>query len=364
MGRVDIAVATTRQANRVNYPDLDLMKLFMALLVVEIHTRPLIGFHFAEIAVEGIEVLAVPFFFLASAFLCFRGLSYASFGEATLTGAERVRNTIVKLLRLYLIWTLLYFPITVFGNVLLGNSLRQASLSFVRGTLFVGENYYSWPLWYLLASVVGFTIVYVCLRRGGRFKTIIPFSLLFLLVGFGITYVQGWDGAPTYLAVPIKVYCRVFGGSRNGLFEGFFYIAVGAALGMKWDQLNRVPLSLEIASVTLGLAGNYLVNNDAHLPFCAIASIGLFLLSVRRHGTSLNSRARARCLSTIIYLVHMYFVVVFVYGICGESNPNLYANSVNRPLLFLFALSCSILVSVLVTSASKRVPAIKTVFGI
>lgn len=49
---MNIAVATTRQDNRVNYPDLDLMKLFMALLVVEIHTRPLIGFHFAEIAIE------------------------------------------------------------------------------------------------------------------------------------------------------------------------------------------------------------------------------------------------------------------------------------------------------------------------
>jgi len=68
----------------------------------------------------------------------------------------------------------------------------------------------------------------------------------------------------------------VFGSSRNGLFEGFFYIAVGAALGLKWDQLNRVPLLLEFAAVAFGLAGTYLVSNDAHLPFCAIASIGLF----------------------------------------------------------------------------------------
>lgn len=109
---------------------------------------------------------------------------------------------------------------------------------------------------------------------GWRFKHIIPFSLILLLLGFGITYVQGWDGAPVYLAVPIRIYCRVFGSSRNGLFEGFFYIAVGAALGLKWDQLNRVPLLLEFAAVAFGLAGTYLVSNDAHLPFCAIASIG------------------------------------------------------------------------------------------
>lgn len=200
--------------------------------------------------------------------------------------------------------------------------------------------------------------------QGGRFKTIIPFSLFLLLLGFGITYVQSWDGASIYLSVPIKIYCHVFGSSRNGLFEGFFYIAVGAAFGMKWDQLNKVPVFPEVVAVTLGLAGIFLVSNDAHLPFCVIASIGLFLLSVRRHGTILNSHARARRMSTIIYLVHMYFVVVFVYGICGESNPDLYANSVNRPVLFLFVLCCSILVSILVINASKRVPALKTVFGI
>lgn len=108
-----------------------------------------------------------PSFFLASGFLCFRDLNYASFGVAISAGTERVRNTIVKLLRLYLIWTLLYLPLTIFGNVLLGKNLLHGSLSFIRGTLFVGENYYSWPLWYLLASIVGFTLVFICLHRGG-----------------------------------------------------------------------------------------------------------------------------------------------------------------------------------------------------
>lgn len=199
---------------------------------------------------------------------------------------------------------------------------------------------------------------------GWRFRRIILFSLFLLFLGFGITYVQGCDDAPVNLTVPIRIYCRVFSSSRNGLFEGFFYIAVGAALGLKREQLNGVPLSLEFAVVALGLTGNYLVSNDAHLPFCAIASIGLFLLSVRRCGANMNSCAPARRMSTIIYLVHMYFVVVFVYGICRESNPDPYASNVNRPLLFLFTLSGSILVSTLVIGVSKRMPIIKAAFGI
>lgn len=164
---MDITVASTHKTAKVNYPNLDLMKFFLALLVVEIHTRPLKCFYFAETLIEGIDVLAVPLFFLASGFLCFRDLNYASFGVVISAGTERVRNTIIKLLRLYLIWTLLYLPLTIFGNVLLGKNLLHGSLSFIRGTLFVGENYYSWPLWYLLASIVCFTLVFICLHRGG-----------------------------------------------------------------------------------------------------------------------------------------------------------------------------------------------------
>ena len=69
-------VGANRAASaRVNYPDLDVAKLLMVFLVVEIHTRPLEAFAIPEKIIEGIDVIAVPFFFIASAFLCFRGLS-------------------------------------------------------------------------------------------------------------------------------------------------------------------------------------------------------------------------------------------------------------------------------------------------
>ena len=158
------------QAKRVNYPGLDLMKLVMAFFVVEIHTRPLRDVPAAEFIVGGIEVLAVPFFFIASAFLCFRGLSGEDFATAESRGAVRVRKTTGKLLRLYLTWTILFLPVTVFGDVLWEKGLLGSIVSFIKGTLFVGENFCSWPLWYLLASVVAFALVYLCLRGGGRLE--------------------------------------------------------------------------------------------------------------------------------------------------------------------------------------------------
>lgn len=364
LGNKKMTEVAMRHTERVNYPDLDLMKLAMAFLVVEIHTRPLAGFPIAERIVEGIDVVAVPFFFMASAFLCFRGLEEGSFTDGSLPGAVRVRKTMGKLLWLYFVWTAIYLPVTVFGGVIRGDGFVHAVLFFIRGTLFVGENYYSWPLWYLLASVIGFALVYICLRWGVHLKRILLTSSVLLFVGYCITFVQGWDGAPAALSLPVKVYGLVFGGSRNGLFEGFFYVAVGAMLGMNFRHVDEVPVFAELVLVAFGLVGTVFVSNDAHLPFCVATGIGLVLLSVRRCGSDLKPHVGARNASTVIYLVHMYFVVLFVYGICGGADPNLYANGVNSMLLYLFALGGSAVVSVLVIATSKELPMLKKIFGI
>ena len=352
------------RSSRINFPDLDVAKLLMALLVVEIHTRPLRNFPFAETIIEGVDVVAVPFFFMASAFLCFRGLDESAFAERSSYGAIRARKTIAKLLRLYLTWTAIFLPVTIFGSFIYGDSLAHGVAVFMRGVLFVGENYYSWPLWYLLASVIGFGLAYVFLRGGVRLKRILLISLLLLLVGYGITFVQSWSDAPSFVALPVKAYGLVFGSSRNGLFEGFFYVAVGTMLGMRWQRFRDFPVWCSVVLFAAGLIGCITVSNDAHLPFCALASIGLFLLSVHRCGTDLKPHTSARNASTIIYLTHMYFVVAFVFGFCGGTNADLFANHVNRVILYLFALSGSAALSALVITLAKKRPILKEVFGI
>ena len=79
---------------RVNYPDIDIMKLLMAFLVVEIHARPLMNFALAQKILDGIDVIAVPFFFLASGFLCFQGLGAGDFRDVSSAAFIRVRKTI------------------------------------------------------------------------------------------------------------------------------------------------------------------------------------------------------------------------------------------------------------------------------
>lgn len=352
------------RSGRINFPDLDATKLLMALLVVEIHTRPLRDYPAAETLIEGVDSVAVPFFFIASAFLCFRGLDKSAFAEPSSYGAIRARKTISKLLRLYLTWTVIFLPVTLFGSLINGDSVAHGVAVFVRGMLLIGENYYSWPLWYLLASVIGFGLVYVFLRGGVRPRRVLLISLLLLLVGYGITFVQSWSDAPSFVALPVKAYGLAFGSSRNGLFEGFLYVAVGAILGMRWQKFRKAPAWCAAVLFATGIIGCVTVSNDAHLPFCALASIGLFLLSVHRYGADLKPHTGARNASTIIYLTHMYFVVAFVFGISGGTNADLFANHVNRVMLYLFALGGPAALSALVITLTKKMPILKEVFGI
>lgn len=151
-----------KAVKRMTFPDLDVTKFLMAFLVVEIHTRP---FGINPL-VQGLDCVAVPFFFIASAFLCFRGLNAADFTDSESAACSRVWRTTKNLLRLYLMWTAVFLPITAFGYVMSCVGPTKAAISFIRGTLLVGENIYSWPLWYLLASAVAFFLVLVLLQGG------------------------------------------------------------------------------------------------------------------------------------------------------------------------------------------------------
>lgn len=179
-----------------------------------------------------------------------------------------------------------------------------------------------------------------------------------------IDFVQGWEAAPAALSIPVKIYGTVFGSARNGIFEGFFYVAMGALFGMNYRDFEIAPVWADVMLVVFGLSGTILVNNDAHLPFCAAVSTGLFLLSIRRCGADLKLHVRARNTSTIVYLMHMYFIVLFVYGIYGGTNADLYANGADGPLLYFFVLGSSVLFSALVIVSSNRIPFLKKVFGI
>ncbi len=350
------------------YPALDLLKLIMAVLVVAVHANPLYGIDapFASRVLNVLESVSVPFFFVASSFLCFRGLRPAQFQERISAGSCRVRSTISKFVWLYFAWFLIYIPIDCLGYWLDGVSLIKAMVLEARGFFLLGEGRLSWPLWYLLASVVGFILVYTMLRKGMSSRNILGISFLFLLGGFGLSLLLKWEGAPTAISLPVKIYSLTFGNTRNGLFEGFFYIALGMYFGMNPESINKIDVRTVSAAIAIGFLGCFLISSDQHLLFCALVAGGIVLLSIRGGvQNQLPIFTRMRKASTVIYLTHMVFIALYVFEFCGTRLSDVTSNGdVNHLALFCFTVVASLLTAAGVIALSKRNGTIKKFFAV
>lgn len=197
--------------------------------------------------------------------------------------------------------------------------------------------------------------------RPGR---VLAAAAAFALLGFAMSCAHEWDGTPAWLATALDLYFKVFANVRNGLFEGFFYVALGMCLGIQWERAVAFPPAASAAMAFLGMAGCVLVTPDAHLPFCAMFALGAFLLSVHRHGEDAGEHVLLRNASTGVYLTHMIFVVVFIYGICGSTDPSSTMNSqVPHLATFAFAVACSLATSTFALRLARGSRAVKVFFG-
>lgn len=111
-----------------HYNSIDLLKFFMSFFVVAIHTDYDHTFFTGFIC-----PLVVPMFFVLSGFLLQKKMSvYISCGNSNCVDWT-INMYIVKLLKLYFLWTVLYLPLTFYGSCIIeGNSLVRAFAIFCR----------------------------------------------------------------------------------------------------------------------------------------------------------------------------------------------------------------------------------------
>lgn len=227
-------IQTSRQ-----YPAVDAAKLICAVLIVAIHVPPFGKDASAPLAAAGnfffrfyLGRIAVPFFFLTAGFFLFRKTASGNFSFAP------CRQYILRLLRIYVLWTVLYLPWIIREARESGKNLLTGLLSFLRNFLLTGS--YS-HLWYLPALAVAVALVGWLLRKGLRPGCILAASALLYCIGL---LGQSWffllrplQGTPLYSL--LRLYGKIFTTTRNGLFFGFFYVAAGMYLAYRPSGLSR-----------------------------------------------------------------------------------------------------------------------------
>ncbi len=224
---------SSQECKTRQFPAIDIMKLLCAILVVTIHTSPLssVNKYLNHGLVQYVARLAVPFFFVAAGYFCFRKIQLTKFDiNKPIAYAKRI-------FILYLAWSVIYLPQVGYSIYKHEKGIIWGILSSVRTFLFVGYHH----LWYLLATAIAVTIISVALYKKIKLKSVLVIGIILYAIGLlGDSYFGLLRPLEdTSLWTIVKFYQLVFVKTRNGIFEGILYVGIGAFFAHKKVEIKK-----------------------------------------------------------------------------------------------------------------------------
>ncbi len=282
------------------YGGIDYFRLIAALLVVGIHTSPLIqvsemaDFIFTRI----IARIAVPFFIMATGFFIYKDSKI---------NKEKLKSFLTKTLKLYMVGIIIYFPINIYMGYFKQENLL---LHVMKDILWNGTMYH---LWYLPGVVLGAIISYFLLKQLGMKWTFITTIFLYLIGLFGDSYYGIIMNIEPLKNIYDKLF-QIFDYTRNGIFFVPVFFMLGIIIK---EQKSKVSLKASMIGFVISLSlmitegivlHQYnLQRHDSMYLLLIPTMYYLFHLLIYVNGKS--SRV-LRELSMIVYLIHPLMIVV------------------------------------------------------
>lgn len=283
------------------YVFIDYFKLFCAFLVVCIHTEPFGDFALADKAFAVLTRIAVPYFFVITAFFLFSG------------GISRKRCVTYckRIFILYFVWSAIYFA----ARYIVNGTADEGMLKdfFVSGYL---------HLWFLQASIVAAVIMTVLIKllgkKHGKWIIIIT-SALFAYGCLISTYAPLTTRLGIFNALYESKIMR-FTGTRNGIYYAPVFFAMGW-----WFANNekRVPLKTCVIGIMLcfaslaaeGLLTVMVLNTDQTILFFSAVPLTWFICNACfeikvKNEKLIKYSAFVRKCTTGIYCVHPLVILL------------------------------------------------------
>lgn len=296
-----------------NYKLIDLIKFIFAYLVIGIHIRP---FQASSILINklfyyNISNYAVPFFYACTGYFLIIKKQEEDLHMKIIVRCK-------KIAKIYLIWSAVYLPLTVFGWKIDGNLNPIYLLECLRNFFFVGENFYSWTLWYLNGLIFALLLIDLLSRRLS-IKQIVFVSSVIYVIGIVLNMINGHlDMVPFILAKPISLYFFIFVTTRNGLFQSLVFVSIGMFVA-QIECLGKLKVAVKEIFVIIGFyivkvafsligGGQYISQIlDLVIFLFIFRMVILWCSKIDLKGTFY---IKLRKMSETIYFVHMYFVAL------------------------------------------------------
>lgn len=299
--------------NKKKFNSIDIFKLLMAVCVVAIHTHPLENCknELANNVYNSTVSMAVPFFFIAAGFLLAQKLEYPFLGEKN---ELIIKKYLIKIVKLYVFWNIAYLPMTIYHFVDSKMSMKMIIYKYLKGLFIIGEQYNSWPLWYLLASIYALAIILLLIKFKQTPKRIVVVGCIAFVASVAIAYCWSYTGeVPKVFSMIQKIVRETLNNGR--ILYGLFYIPIGMIMAKK-----RFRNILVLSMLILGFVANSIISNEEiSIVLTGISSIGLFGSVLLINLPDLAVFPFVRKMSTVVYFIHMYVYVLFYMIVYGKQ---------------------------------------------
>ncbi|WP_242272970.1 acyltransferase family protein [Bacillus cereus group sp. BfR-BA-01310] len=330
------------------YVAIDITRVIAAILVITVHTDPL--FHYSQdgnyFLVSVLARIAVPFFFVTSGFFF---ASKVRINYSFKEDLPQVIPVISRLIKLYVIWTLIYFPLQMYIWVKGGESWRYW-LVYLQKAFFEGSYY---TLWYLSALIFAMAFSFVLFKLC-KPKIVLGITLMLFICG---TFLQSYFDIFRSREL-LSWYYTLFLTTRNGLLFGSFFVSLGMYISyFKKTRSQKYNIGFLFLSFVLLTFEAF---NVQHLAFTkgngmwfmlvpTVYFLFMTLLNVNLENHS--SYHILRPLSFLMYVSHGLFLILF---------SKLYR--IDSLLYFIVILLETCIFSVVLLFVSKKIPCFKKLY--
>lgn len=305
-----------------HYIGIDYFRFIAALLVIAIHTSPLLSCsEQADFILTRIVARAgVPFFFMASGFFLISKHTKDN---------KRLLGFIKKTAGIYFISILIYIPFNIYNDYFkMGNLLSN----IIRDIIFDGTFYH---LWYLPASLLGALLAWFMVKKLDYKTAFIISGILYIIGLFGDSYYGISENIP-FLKNMYELMFQLFEYTRNGIFFAPLFFVMGGFIrdwqsGYGGQHISNKSIKKDLTGFIIffilmlveGLLLHHfkLQRHDSmyiFLPFCMYFLFRLLLrgrVDISKSNDRLDVRAAVknkslRDISLVVYIIHPAIIVV------------------------------------------------------
>lgn len=286
-----------------NLNTIDVFKLFCAILVIGIHTEPFSQYGMLDNAFGLLTRIAVPFFFVASAYFFFRK-------DVTMKSLWKYAK---RILILYVFYSVIY---VVFDMV----SGEFVFTDFLFSFFLTGYKH----LWFLHSSLIAIIVLYFLSRKEYIFKISVVFvgiTYIFALLLF--TYNTIVKDVAFFSIILDSSFVKVFY-ERSWLFYALPYMMIGYLIAKtKSIKINLSLISTIIFFVLLGIEGAVCIlkiGTESTILWMFTLPLSFFIFQfVLNVNLFKNMNTRwCRSISTIMYCIHP--LIIRILSVFNISN--------------------------------------------